>query len=58
MFYGTRPPAVGKTTLMFSTNVNVLSVSECHYGECRDYLKVVLNVIRLSVVAPIKQNLT
>ncbi len=43
------------TTLSIDVKLNSI---ECHYAECRDYLNVMLsvvmlNVVRLSVVAPL-----
>ena len=29
---------------------------ECHYAECRDYLNVILSVVRLNVVEPMQQS--
>ncbi len=46
--------------LVMTLSINILhNSSECHYAECRDYLKVMLSVVRLnvimlSVVAPLR----
>jgi hypothetical protein len=47
----------GAMTLSIMGLVTTLSINdiqpnsiECHYGECRDYLNVMLSVVRLNVV--------
>jgi len=40
------------TTLSIDIQHNSI---ECHYAECRDYLNVMLNVVMLSVVAPVNE---
>jgi hypothetical protein len=37
------------------TTLSIMALSiKCHHAECRDCLNVMLNVVMLSVVAPIK----